>query len=259
METLEVLSLGAGVQSSVMLLRACVGETKKPDVAVFADTQWEPRSVYEYLEFLKTESGKAGIPVHVVSRGDIKKAFLGEAEIKANPPLFVDNDGKAGMLTRQCTQDYKIVPIRRHIRTLQTSRKQPVNMWLGITVDEIMRAKPSRVKWVTHVFPLLKERWRRSDCVTWIQRNGFPEPPKSACIGCPFRNHSQWLAIKNSDEWDSACEVDEAMRSEGRWQSLKGPAYLTRSLLPLRIAKFSNEVDGQIDMFNNECEGMCGL
>ncbi len=48
---LKVLSLGAGVQSSVMLLmadRGLLGD--KPDVAIFADTQWEPKEVYEHLE-----------------------------------------------------------------------------------------------------------------------------------------------------------------------------------------------------------------
>ena len=48
------LSLGAGVQSTVLALMAERGEygLPKPDVAVFADTGWEPPSVYEHLDWL---------------------------------------------------------------------------------------------------------------------------------------------------------------------------------------------------------------
>ena len=53
---LNVLSLGAGVQSSVMALMAAHGElTPMPDCAIFADTQWEPAAIYEHLEWLKMQ------------------------------------------------------------------------------------------------------------------------------------------------------------------------------------------------------------
>ena len=51
--TLTVISLGAGVQSSVMAIMAAKGEFPKPDCAIFADTGYEPKKVYAYLEFLK--------------------------------------------------------------------------------------------------------------------------------------------------------------------------------------------------------------
>ena len=42
---INVLSLGAGVQSSAMALMAAKGEiTPMPDCAIFADTQAEPQS-----------------------------------------------------------------------------------------------------------------------------------------------------------------------------------------------------------------------
>jgi len=52
-KTLVVISLGAGVQSSTMALMAANGELPKPDCAIFADTGYEPKAVYRYLEFLK--------------------------------------------------------------------------------------------------------------------------------------------------------------------------------------------------------------
>ena len=45
---LVVISLGAGVQSSTMALKAGCGEFPRPDCAIFADTGYEPKSVYIY-------------------------------------------------------------------------------------------------------------------------------------------------------------------------------------------------------------------
>ena len=52
-KALVVISLGAGVQSSTMALMAANGELPKPDCAIFADTGYEPKAVYTYLDFLK--------------------------------------------------------------------------------------------------------------------------------------------------------------------------------------------------------------
>ena len=51
---LNVLSLGAGVQSSTLALMAAHGEIEPmPDCAIFADTGDEPKDVYEWLKWLR--------------------------------------------------------------------------------------------------------------------------------------------------------------------------------------------------------------
>ena len=52
---MRILSLGAGVQSSTLALMIAHGELPPVTAAVFADTQWEPRKVYEWLDWLETE------------------------------------------------------------------------------------------------------------------------------------------------------------------------------------------------------------
>ena len=65
--TLTVLSLGGGVQSSVMALMAGEGAFDRvPDCAIFADTHWEPPSVYEHIEWLRD---RLSFPLHVVDNG----------------------------------------------------------------------------------------------------------------------------------------------------------------------------------------------
>ena len=42
----------------------------------------------------------------------------------------------------------------------------------------------------------------------------LPVPPKSACIGCPYRKPSEWLEMRNEapDEFRGAIEFDENNR-----------------------------------------------
>jgi hypothetical protein len=70
--TMRVLSLGAGVQSSTLLLMAVHGEVQI-DRAIFADTGWEPRGVYDWLGGLQLAAGHAGIPVDIVSAGNLRE------------------------------------------------------------------------------------------------------------------------------------------------------------------------------------------
>ncbi|ETA02416.1 hypothetical protein CcI156_10935 [Frankia sp. CcI156] len=48
--TIRVLSLGAGIQSTTLALLAVEAALPRPDAAIFADTGWEPRAVYEHLD-----------------------------------------------------------------------------------------------------------------------------------------------------------------------------------------------------------------
>lgn len=114
---LRLLSLGAGVQSTALLLLAAEGRIPSFDAAIFADTGWEPVEVYEHLDRLESQIARpAGIPVERVSYGDIRADTL-SSDYTISLPLHVTNsDGQAGMLTRQCTQNYKLLPIYRAVR-----------------------------------------------------------------------------------------------------------------------------------------------
>lgn len=254
------LSLGAGVQSSALLLMACAGELPKPDHAIFADTQWEPAAVYRQLEYLREQAEKAGIAFHVVTTGDIKQDFKltpNEKSKLISPPLFIRENGEVGMLQRQCTRDYKITPVRRKLRELQSDKKEPVELWIGISWDEVQRMKPAPLQWLKHRWPLIEKRLRREDCLRWMSDHGHPVPPKSACIGCPFHSNSAWLEMRKNDpeSWASAVEADRSVRVG--WGKLTGEAYLHPSGMPLDEAPL--EYRGQLDLWPNECEGMCGL
>ena len=155
-----ILSLGAGVQSSTVLLMSCRGELPKIDCAIFADTGWEPSAVYTHLDWLEGESGKAGIPIHRITgmdiRGDAVKFNVEGGAAKgqrwASMPLrsldtTVVVGSNIGQIRRQCTNEYKIAPIEKFIRSeilgLKPRQRWPVehviDEWFGISLDEVRR------------------------------------------------------------------------------------------------------------------------
>jgi hypothetical protein len=266
-EPIHIISLGAGVQSSTMALMAAAGEiTPMPVAAIFADTKAEPKAVYDWMKWLRKQ---LPFPTIIVSAGSLANNATSlyvsskNKKITSQPiPAFVQNpDGSQGIMSRQCTQDFKVSPVDKEITRLmrQYGVRRAVK-WLGISVDEIWRAKPCRRKTVEHRWPLLMElSFKRSDCLKWMEDRGFPKPPRSACTFCPYRSNSEWLALTPT-EFKSAVRFERRLQRINANGTLKGKPWLHRSMVPLDQVDFSTEEErGQLNMFNNECEGMCGV
>ncbi|MFF0622954.1 hypothetical protein [Streptomyces sp. NPDC004296] len=245
----RVLSLGAGVQSTSLLLLSALGQLPPLDAAIFADTGWEPAAVYAHLDRLEREVAQpAGIPIIRTGGGNIRADALDPAHRFASMPLFVRNPGgTVGMIRRQCTDEYKLKKIKREVRALlgyPGTRRVPagvfVEQWVGISVDEFTRAKDSGIRYAINRHPLLELDWARNDCVRFLARHGWQSTPKSACIGCPFHSNAQWRHMRDHqpDEWADAVAFDHAIRhsnARGRdgGSPLLGQAYLHRSCVPL--------------------------
>jgi hypothetical protein len=254
---MRVLSLGAGVQSSTLLLMAVHGEISL-DRAIFADTQWEPAAVYAWLETLMPIAERAGIPVDIVTAGNIREAALAGKSESWMPLHIVNLKGEAGMAKRQCSKNYKLVPIKRRIRELiGRKRSATATAVIGISRDEAHRMADSRLQWLTNEYPLVERRMTRTDCVRWLAQHGYPEPPKSSCIGCPYKSDRQWRQLRDQSpaEWADAVAFDAspAIRS----YRIAGEAFLHRSLVPLPMVDLSTQQDaGQLEMFEGgECDG----
>lgn len=257
------ISLGAGVQSTTMALMAAHGEiAPMPTAAIFADTQWEPKSVYEHLDWLSSPN-VLPFPVIRVTAGNIREDIIAKAAGKgrfASVPFFMSG---GGMGRRQCTKEYKIYPIRKGIRDLLgvpfgIPPASAAELWIGISTDEAVRAKPSGRRYIDHRWPLLEKKISRGDCERWLLAHEYPIPPKSACIGCPFHNDAMWGAMQRDDpvSFLDAVMVDSLIRDGGT--NMQQQQYMHRSLRPLGEVHFEDSTR-QADLFNNECEGMCGV
>lgn len=273
--SLRTLSLGAGVQSTVVLLLACDGTIPPFDAAIFADTGWEPQRVYGHLDRLTAHAAQSGIPVYRVSSGNIRNDALDPEHRFASMPLFVRNvDGSDGMARRQCTSEYKLKPIKAKVRELlgcphptPVPRGVQAEVAIGISTDEIGRVRDSDVQYMRNVYPLLDLGMSRKDCERYLRASGWATVSKSACIGCPFHGNRQWRELRDQhpEEWADAVAFDAEIRdgsarANAAGTPLRGHMYLHRSRVPLDQAPidrvtFAEWRDRQGDLFDQAEDG----
>jgi hypothetical protein len=277
-EPTKFLSLGAGVQSSVLLMLAICGEIERPDHVVFSDTGWEPAAVYEHLKWLRRQCMKTGIPMHI-TRADTPRVQhirddalhghrtkTGIVRLDGRMPLFVDDDtGREGTITRRCSREYKVQPIRKLQRKLmgyKPGQRIPFSRcetMIGFSTDEKRRARPSQDVWNDNLFPLITDvQMSRNDCQAWWDKH-YPHRrlQKSACIGCPFHTNAEWarMKVEAPNEFADACDFDDHIRKVG---GLRATTYLHRSLKPLREVDL-NEGQDALDLQEHlSCTGGCG-
>lgn len=272
-EPIHILSLGAGVQSSTMALMAAAGEiTPMPSAAIFADTKAEPQSVYVWLDWLEKQLPFA---VHRVTQGKglehdalrirDRKDKLGSWVPSGIPHYSVNADGSGGHGPRQCTHDFKVVPIMREARRLmKEAGAKHVIQWIGISLDEADRMKPARVKYATSFWPLIERRMSRHDCLRWMEKCGHPKPPRSACVFCPYHSDAEWRRLRDEEP----AEFARAVKFECDYQAAKAKTVRLKGFVPFVHASrvnldrvdLSTDIDrGQQPLFRNDCEGMCGV
>ncbi|WKU03451.1 hypothetical protein [Micromonospora sp. HUAS LYJ1] len=242
------LSLGVGVQSSTVLLLAACGEIPTFTAAIFADTGWEPGPVYAHLQRLERIAGAAGIPITRVAAGDIRRDALDPAHRFASMPLFtLGPHGERGMARRQCTGEYKIKPIKAEVRRrlgcpypARVPAGLVAQMAIGISLDEIGRARDADVAYMRNIYPLLDLGWRREECLSYLSDHGLADTPRSACVGCPYRTDAEWARLRRDDPagWEDAVAFDAAIRhgsarANAAGQPLRGQFFLHRQRVPL--------------------------
>jgi hypothetical protein len=268
---LRVLALGAGVQSTVVLLASCEGVLPKLDVAIFADPEWERPATYVHADWLADYAGAHNIPVYRIRRGSIREDALrsqvrgvkGDGQRWASMPYFTRGfNGERGMIRRQCTKECKIRPIERFIKrellSLRPRQRAPlasVELWFGISADEQRRVRLSNAGWKIHRYPLIEDLpLTRAGCIDWLLTRGFEVPPRSACVACPFQRNSEWRELKRRwpAEWKRAIEFDQAIRHCG---GMRGDVFVHEQRVPLDEANLDED---QGELWEQECLGYCG-
>jgi hypothetical protein len=272
---LTYLSFGGGTQSTTLLALSALGLRGVPraDVAIFADTQAELPDTYEHIALMTRWAADRGIPVKTVTVGNLGAQIVGDQAARQSGyqisiPAFTS--GKSdGILRRQCTAHYKLDPIRQAVREklgLQPRQvaagKFQVRALIGISLDELIRIKPSQETWIENCYPLVNARLTRQDCLKILTELGLPHPVKSACFFCPFHDDTYWAWLKRErpSVFAQAVEVDRRIRDQTR-AGVERPVYLHDSRKPLAEVEFDDprQTRFSVDGFGNECEGLCGV
>lgn len=259
---IRALSLGAGVQSSALYLMACDGDIDI-DVAIFADTGAEPAWVYEHLAFLETLGGPE--IVRVQGGLGLTHAILEKGRIPSRPDWYdIPAFHYGGISRRQCTKNFKIIPIHRELRRW-VGAKGSAAILMGISLDEVHRMKEPRAKWLKHEYPLIDRRLRRGDCLRlWQERYPDRALRKSSCTFCPYHSAATWLELADGlslAEWEVVRSVDAKVAAVDGSRLHNSMLPIDDAIASLRQARLLNpRMPGfEQDGFGNECEGHCGV
>ena len=257
MPEITYLSLGWGIQSFTIAAMAALGKIPPIDLAIHADTTHEASGTYEHARKWTPWLGKRGLPVVTVAAPNTN---IFDRESKRGifiPAITVDrNNGSKGMLSRQCTNRWKIRPIRTKLRELLDRRPRTgdIRALIGISLDEWHRMRSSDVKYIENVYPLVDLRMTRQECIAWLQDHGLDIPPKSSCVFCPYHSPSHWKALKREagTDWDYAVAADAAIR-EGRPNHT---LFVHRNGLPLETAvRIPEDYGAQQMELDMPCDG----
>lgn len=244
------ISLGWGVQSFTLAAMVALGELPPVDVAIHADTTHERHETYDFAKRWTPWLEERGVKVITVESNSTAQIWDGKMI-----PSFTGDGGQA---LRTCTSRWKVAPIRRW---LQNNREnKPIELWMGISLDEFQRMRDSDVKYITHRWPLIEKRMTRNDCTLWLERHGLEAPPKSSCVFCPYHNSAAWVELKHggNGDWEKAVEVDRAIRkARPPYDLFVHPARVPLEEVDLRTAKERGQLE--FDLWQEECTGVCGV
>lgn len=236
---LRTFSFGGGVQSMAVLVLAAQGhvnydaflfsnvgdDSENPGTLEYYRTVAAPYAAANGIELVELRKTTHDKPVTLYEHitGDNRSVKL---------PIYLST-GAPG--SRNCTTDWKIDVIARWLKQHGASAANPAIVGLGISTDEIHRARThSGIVWQTLEYPLIDLGMSRRDCVRLIQDARLPVPPKSSCWFCPFHRQREWQDMRREQpELFSKAVALERRINDKRQAIGKDIVYLHRSLHPL--------------------------
>lgn len=264
----KVLSFGAGTQSSHLLEEHLRGNIHY-DAIIMSDTGAEPDFIHQQVEWWKQRQKEVGnttpfIITHHTMAGGLEEMLMRYIHTDYQrfqlPIHFASwKDGvlsPAGMMGRQCTIDFKIMPVKRLIRQLILKRegldpksRMPkdiaVIIDIGFSTDEIRRAntcQSPQYKYMYLAYPLIEMGESTEDSIRFLRENKFPDK-RSRCYLCPFncdKSGVEWMEIIQLEPLSflKACWFDEQLRKiqETGTKYMKSVPFFHYKRVPLKDA-----------------------
>lgn len=228
----HVLSFGGGTQSAHLLEQHFRGEIHY-DFIIFSDTGAEPQFIHEQVAWWRARQRKVGnttpfIVTHHSSmdRGleEMLMRYILTDYQRFQMPVYCSQIDPAtgeivpvGIMPRQCTVDFKIVPVKQAARRavmeslgMEYRQKLPEDIGfiidIGFSYDEIKRIQryqSPQFKYMFLAYPLVEENLMTQDSIDFLVANDLPIR-RSRCYLCPF----------NCDDHASGMDWEEIIRTE---------------------------------------------
>lgn len=221
----RVLSYGGGLDSFAMLLDS-IDRATPPQLVVFADVG-DPEGL-DPAEWPETYDHIRDVAKPICAAAGIEFVWLDTRlmPIRGRRSLFDYYRHKSLMparTSRLCTSAAKVERITSYLAQRFGLRGTSVEVWIGFEAGEQERAerdphaimKGDELTWRLNRFPLIERRLCRCRCDALVRRLGFPVPPKSACVYCPFgsRGDFQRLAIRMPGVFEQVQTLEDRCRT----------------------------------------------
>ena len=238
----HVLSFGGGTQSAHLLEQHLRGEIHY-DYIIFSDTGAEPRFIHEQVAWWQARQQALGNTTpFIVTRHGSMEGGLEEMLMRwiltdyqrFQMPVYCATLNQAtgeikpaGMMPRQCTVDFKIVPVKQAARravlaehVLRHNQKMPDNVGfvidIGFSYDEIRRINTDQspqFRYIRLAYPLVEENLTTADSIRFLEQNQFPTR-RSRCYLCPFNcDGSRDIGM----DWDEIIEAEPLSFLKACW------------------------------------------
>jgi hypothetical protein len=238
------------------------GLLPKPDFVVIADTGREKATTWKYLdEVVRPALLAVGIEVHRIGQEWATCGIWSTNGENMLMPAFTTSNGGIGKLEGFCSNEWKVRPCERFLRSLGIPTKEQ-RRWIGFSTDEARRAmrmmggkdwQAGRIR-----FPLINDRpMRRQQSIDFVRSLGWPDPPRSMCYNCPNQSDDEWADI-TPEELRLAAELEREIQ-------MKDPTiWLHPSCRPIDTIDFAKSVpvSGQTELFDERTHcssGVCFL
>jgi hypothetical protein len=228
-----------------------MGKLSKPDYAWIVDVGWEKTATFKQVDNITAKLAEVGVTLNVIKTVDYFDNALFDDSGFMKLPLYLKDGGIVKKLSTHCSGKWKQQVANKWLRSKGVDR---CDTWVGISMDEKRRMKPSRLQWNQTRYPLIEMGIRREDCIDLIARMGWPKPEHTSCFICPNQNDFQWYALKEryrDSDWRRALEAERAIRE--RCPNM----FLHRTCIPLEEIDFSM-YGGAATVIGKECYGDCG-
>lgn len=212
MEKVTYLSLGAGLQSSLLAIMIADKDPRLEEYwdarIIFSDTGAEIPETYRWLEYtLEPYLAERGKEVIRVSMNDYQDGLEG---VNLLHTFMVKQQVMMGWANPLCSSSSKRDVIRKYYRETHGIADKNGKKYLhqnfitiveliGITTDEWTRVKPSDVGWLDRRYPFIDLNLAREDLYEIYEQYGLPAPPKSGCWYCPNRGKAYFVELKQQE------------------------------------------------------------
>ena len=199
-----VWSSGGGTQSAAIAALIVAGRLPKPDFAVIVDTEREKSATWEYHEAVVVPRlREVKVELVRVRKSEYSSVGLYDTHGKVLIPAYTTQSGQISKMRAYCSNEWKK---RVAFRWMRAQGVQSCDNWLGISVDEAKRMAFSGTGWVVNRYPLIEReyglQWRRQDCIAFLEAQGWPTAPRSACWMCPHMTTREWNEMRSTHPKD---------------------------------------------------------